>query len=155
MPGSPSSGAAVPQCLSQVWAERGTPDPDRLVTDVDTTLKKQFLHIAVREQKTVVKVNRVANDGLGEAVLFGPFARLEHRASLPQSNWVDATASPSPQRLDLVTPDERVVGHQREPLELGLGDQQPVERVAVVRGQAVVAQRVAHRDGQHPERVPL
>jgi RNA binding exosome subunit len=72
----------VAQRFGQVGTELGTPDPDRLMTDLDTSLEQQLLHIPVQKQKAVIEIDRVGDDGLGKAVTLGPFMRLEHRASL-------------------------------------------------------------------------
>ena len=61
------------------------------MTDVGVVLKQQLLHVAVGKQKAVVEVYRVGDDGLREAVAFGPFTRLGHRASLPDVKQVDTT----------------------------------------------------------------
>ncbi len=71
------------QRLSQVGTELGAPSADCFVTDVDAPLEQEFLYVAVREQEAVVEIYRVGDDGLREAVAFGPFTRLVHRASLP------------------------------------------------------------------------
>ncbi len=66
VPGPAAPRLTVPQGLSQVGAELGAPDPNRLVADVDASLEQQLLHVPVREQEAVVKVHRVGETAFGK-----------------------------------------------------------------------------------------
>ena len=62
VPSPASLGLTVSYYLSQVGAELGAPDPNRLIADVNAPFEQQFLHVAVRQQKAMVKVHRIRND---------------------------------------------------------------------------------------------
>ncbi len=55
VPASASFGLAMTQGFGDIGAELSTPRPDRLVTDLDTPLEQQLLHVPVREQEAVVE----------------------------------------------------------------------------------------------------
>jgi len=83
MPTPASPRFTVAQRFGQVGTELHTPDTNRSVADVDASLEQQLLHVPVREQEAVVKVHRVGDDQLREAVALGSFTRLVYRVSLP------------------------------------------------------------------------
>jgi len=58
--------------VAQVFSEEGdefdTPLAEGSMTDLNTALVKQFLHVPVAQWKAVVQPNRVLNDGHRETV---------------------------------------------------------------------------------------
>ena len=53
------------------------------MTDVDAAFEQEFLHVALGDGQTVVEVDGVADDQLGETVAFRAFRGVTHPTSLP------------------------------------------------------------------------
>lgn len=75
----------MPERFGDVGSKTMAPSTDRFVTDIYTPLKKQLLHVSVRQQKAVVEVDRVGDDQLRKTITLRTFGRVEHQSSLRQS----------------------------------------------------------------------
>lgn len=76
MPRSASPRFTVTQCVCYIEVKLGTPSPDRLVTDVNTPLEQQLLHIPIEKQKAMIEVNRVGDDRSWKAIALRIFGRM-------------------------------------------------------------------------------
>ena len=56
------------------------------MTNIDAPLEQEFLHIPVGKQEKMVKVGRIGNNALQEALLLSAFGALSYTASLPHPN---------------------------------------------------------------------
>jgi hypothetical protein len=62
--------ASVPQLVSVVLPKLQTPLPDGFMSDVDTALEHDLLHIAIAQGEAVVEPDAMANDFAWKAVIF-------------------------------------------------------------------------------------
>ena len=76
---------------------------------------------------------------------------MAHRPARPRRRPSDA----SPPQFDLVCSRLRIPAQQRHLLDLRLGNEQPVERVAVMVGRGMDTQRVRRLDREHAEAVAV
>ena len=62
VPAPTASGLAAPERFSAIRTEANALRSNCLVADVDAPLEQQFLHVPIRKQETMVKIDRVRDD---------------------------------------------------------------------------------------------
>ena len=71
MPSRTPAGFSMAQFLGQEWGELDVPLTEGLVTDLNTTLVKQFLNVPLAEGEAVVEPQGIPNDTQRESMSIG------------------------------------------------------------------------------------